>query len=289
MGLRYLDYESSRGVPNIVVDGSANESTVLTLSHWPGAATPPELSRDLSAEIAFAYLDTPSAHRSVEAVTNNHLDQDGLVSVHVLVDPDLSMQHRDLLVDVAAAGDFGTYRDRRAARASMVIAAWSGDGWGYDEMLARLVALATDPEPYRSIWAAEDLELSASEAAIASGRVTLGEEPDLDLAVVVVPETEARLHPMALHNATGCFRILLVQGRRYRYTDRYETWVQYRSRPTLARVDMGPLAAALAARDRVRWRAGSPGQVSPTLTHEGESALSLDDVVGAVRAHLGAA
>lgn len=94
---------------------------------------------------------------------------------------------------------------------------------------------------------------------------------------------------MALHNATGCFRILLVQGRRYRYTDRYETWVQYRSRPTLARVDMGPLAAALAARDRVRWRAGSPGQVSPTLTHEGESALSLDDVVGAVRAHLGAA
>lgn len=289
MGLRYLDYESSRSVPNIVVDGSANESTVLTLSHWPGAETPPDLARDLSAEIAFAYLDAPSAHRPAAAVTNNHLDQDGLVSVHALVDPDLSLRHRELLVDVAAAGDFGTYRDRRAARASMVIGRWSSDGWGYEEMLARLVPLALDPEGYRSIWADEDRELSASEAAIADGRVGIDEDPGLDLAVVVVPETAPSLHPMALHNATGCFRILAVHGRRYRYTDRYETWVQYRSRPTLGRVDMGPLAAALSARDRVPWRAGSPGQASPTLTHEGESTLHLDDLVDALRAHLGRA
>ena len=80
MDFRYLGYDDSRAVPNMVVDGAANESTVLTLSHWPGAPTPPELARDVSAEIAFAYLDAPCAHPPAEVVTNNHFDQNGLVS-----------------------------------------------------------------------------------------------------------------------------------------------------------------------------------------------------------------
>ena len=72
----------------MVVDGSANAATVLTLSHWPHAPCPAELRRDLSAESALAYLDAPSMHGSAEVVTNNHFDQDGLMSVYALVDPD---------------------------------------------------------------------------------------------------------------------------------------------------------------------------------------------------------
>ena len=62
MTYRYLDYEKSRQVPNIVVDGSPNEASVLALSHWPGIAAPPGLARDLSAQMAFAYLDAPPQH-----------------------------------------------------------------------------------------------------------------------------------------------------------------------------------------------------------------------------------
>ena len=39
--MRFLGYEHSRDVANIVVDGSPNESTVLALTHWPGIPQPP--------------------------------------------------------------------------------------------------------------------------------------------------------------------------------------------------------------------------------------------------------
>jgi hypothetical protein len=35
--LRFEPYESTTGIPNVVVDGSPNASTVLTLTHWPGS------------------------------------------------------------------------------------------------------------------------------------------------------------------------------------------------------------------------------------------------------------
>ena len=120
--MRFDSYESSRTKPNIVVDGSPNASTVLALTHWPGIEQPTGLAADLSAQMTFNYLDRPVAHPPAEIVTNNHFDQDGLVCIHALVDPERSLEHRDLLIDVAAAGDFGTYRFREAARASMAIA-----------------------------------------------------------------------------------------------------------------------------------------------------------------------
>ena len=69
-------------MPNVVVDGRANTATVLTLSHWPQAPCPADLRRDLSAQSALAYLSTPCPPRvPAELVTNNHFDQDGLMSV----------------------------------------------------------------------------------------------------------------------------------------------------------------------------------------------------------------
>jgi hypothetical protein len=296
---RFVEYDDSVSGPNVVVDGSANRATVLTLSHWPGAPTPAPLQRDLSAEIAFAYLEHPELWVEASTVTNNHYDQDGLVSVLALVDPEVAAQHRRLLVDVAAAGDFGTYRDRRAARASMVIAAWGDAQLGYSATLPLLLPLALDPEPYRHVWQPEDDHLTQSEAAVADGTITISELPEIDLAVVSVPDHEPSrsghrfahqtfegVHPMAVHNATERFRLLVLHGHRFRYVDRYETWVQYQSRPTLPRVDLRPLAERLTELDEVRWQAGTPGQLTPELEHEGESSLSGRMVTELVVEHL---
>jgi hypothetical protein len=295
---RYIPHAQTESTPNVVVDGSANRATVLTLSHWPGAPTPDRWKRDLSAEIAFAFLDD-GAPSSTDVVTNNHYDQDGLVSVFALIDPEAAQRHRELLIDVAAAGDFGTYRDRRAARASMVIAHWSDEGLGYDETLGRLVDVALDPERHRSIWETEDEHLTASERAIAAGTVTIEEVADLDLAIVTIPEdgpfgsahrfaheTFEGIHPMAVHNATERFRLLIVHGPRYRHVDRYETWVQYRSRATLPRVDLRPLATELSGVDAVEWLAGSPDDLVPILRHAGRSALPVADLIDRLSAAL---
>ncbi len=291
----FREYDATFETPNVVVDGAANSATVLTLSHWPGAPTPEVLQRDLSAAIAFAYLEHPVEAASALVVTNNHYDQDGLVSVLALVEPDRAQAHRDLLIDLAAAGDFGIYRDRRAARASMVIARWSDGGLGYTDTLDRVIDLVNDPEPWRADWEAEDAHLAESEAAILDGRVTIDEDVSLDLAIVRVldpaldaqshrfaHETIGGVHPMALHNATQRFRLLVDQGGRVMFIDRYETWVQYQSRAVLPRVDLRPLAREL-SRDDVEWRAGDPNELTPQCSPVGRSRRTFEEIVDAFR------
>ena len=86
--MEYREYAELTGRPHVVVDGSAQAGTELVLSHWPGAATPDILRADLSAEIAFNYLDHPELHVDAPYVTNNHFDQDGLVAVFALTQPE---------------------------------------------------------------------------------------------------------------------------------------------------------------------------------------------------------
>jgi hypothetical protein len=281
--MRYRSYDELDGVPSVVVDGSAHPDTLVTLSHWPNSPTPVALQDDLSAQIAFHYLDHPEAHVPAEVVSNNHFDQDGLMSVYALVEPDAAQARRERVIDVARAGDFGTYHERDAARTAWTMAALAadvGDDDPYPVLLDRLPELLDHPERFRDRWADEDEHLARSEAAVASGEVTIEEQPELDLAVVTVPDTFvarpahfftpvviAAVHPAAVHNATDCFRVLYLQGRRYRFQYRYETWVRYLSRRAPGRVDLAPLAEALSAFEPgdARWVFDGVGAIAPSL------------------------
>jgi hypothetical protein len=314
--LRYRRYDELDSVPNVIVDGAAGPSTVLTLSHWPGAPYLPGLSDDLSAQMAFAYLDAAERyapaerHAPAEVVSNNHFDQDGLVSVFALCHPDKALPRRELLIDLAAAGDFATYRSRVAARLSMTVAAYADPGRSplelndgdypalcdqlYTELLGRLPELCDRPELSRDLWAEEDADLTTSEAAIERGEVSIEEVPGLDLAVVTVPHGAtvrgghrftsrwaAGLHPMAVHNATDRFAVLKMIGHSYEFAYRYESWVQYRSRAVRARVDLAPLAEELTAEEpgTARWVFDGPSDLIPRLHLEGaeESALGAGE------------
>jgi Family of unknown function (DUF6687) len=307
--LPYIPYQEVAGRPHIVVDGSVAEGTVLCLSHWPGTACPAELKADLSAQMAFAYLDRPAAHGAVECVTNNHFDQDGAAGLYALVQPTEAERRRSLLVEVARAGDFAAYRDRAAARISMVLSAFCEPERSplaplpathpeltavlYHEVLPRLGQICDDPDGYRDLWAEEDAVLAASESALAGGRASIEEVSDIDLAIVRIgpdcPDGGGHrfaamkvggLHPMAIHNATGRFVILAMRGRRYELTCRYESWVQYQSRPVRARRDLRLLA------DRFNqveasggtWRADGPGSLTPTLALEGAVESTIQPV-----------
>lgn len=301
MAFLYEDYEACTDVPNVVLDGSPNPSTVLTLTHWPGFVAPGHLADDLSAQMAFRYLDSDmSLHGDAEIVTNNHFDQDGLVSIFAFTNPDVARTNRALLEDIAAAGDFATYADRRAARMSMVISAWGlAAPDPFRAALDRLPTLLDDVDQFRGLWQDEDDRLTDSEAAIASGAVKIAEEPDLDLAVVTIdPDvgpwwgrrfTGQRfdgLHPMAINNATDMSSLALLHGKSYRYTHRYETWVQYKSRVRRQRVKLRPLALRLAELDDVRWHADAVGSLTPTIWHDGVSSLAPDQFVTLLREHL---
>ena len=110
------------GAPALTLDGafpSAPSSTGLHLAHWPGNHTPAALRRDLSTEIAFAFLDLPAAEQAAllncsEFIALNHDDTDGICSLFVLTRQEEAQRHRELLVDVAASGDFHAVRSDHA-------------------------------------------------------------------------------------------------------------------------------------------------------------------------------
>lgn len=317
--LEYVPEPAAAARPNIVVDGSPNAGTVLTLTHWPGYPPPRGLEADLSAQMAFKLLGRPDLiPAGVTAVTNNHLDQDGLASIFTLTRPDLARQHEMLLVDLAAAGDFATYRDRWAARLSMIVSTYVDPqrsplaplpsdypelaGLLYGELLDRLPELLQHRDRDRHLWVDEDAALSASITAIEDGSVAIREHPDVDLVCVDLPpnldgwsghrfagNSFEGIHPMALHAVSDCFVVLLTHGRHFRLNHRYETWVQYQSRRPRPRVDLAPLAEELTALEpgSVQWHADPVDALTPMMRPLGDgSDLASEIVETTVARHL---
>jgi Family of unknown function (DUF6687) len=321
--MRFVSYSETMP-PNVVVDGSPNRYTQITLSHWPKSHTPPELKADTSAEIVFRYLDNPSFHSDIEVVTNNHFDQDGLAGVFTLTDPQTAQRYRNLLIDVASAGDFGVYRSRDAARIAFAVSSLSESetspfpqeifslpyprlcGELYVRVLELFPNLLTNLESFRSLWEAEDAKLAESEALVKQGAVRIQEHPDLDLAVVWIPEyakparvhrftkpERAECHPFAIHRATPCTRLLLIQGRHVEFQYRYESWVQFQSRKPARRVDLAPLAAALKERESSGgiWKCDGVDAITPRLYLDAaaNTSIAAEVILDEVQKHLRAA
>lgn len=288
--LSYVPYHLLGDKPNIIVDGSGNEHTRLTLSHWPGNATPAEFKADLSAQIVFNFLDTGEIPNDVEALSNNHFDEDGLISMYSLLHPEDAQQNREFLIDVARAGDFGCCEDRDAARVSFVLSAWTDpdrsplnrttfggthdelDAVLYDELLRRLPYVLDRLGNFEEFWHADDAYMDITEDAIDKGLIEISEDVENDLAVIIIPDGGIHgqgrppdhmkswigsvCHPMALHNAIQSHRVLVMQQRRYQFYYRYETWVEFISKKLLPRIDLTDFAARLneVERGSNRWK-----------------------------------
>ncbi|MBA2282625.1 MAG: hypothetical protein M3527_04260 [Actinomycetota bacterium] len=308
--MRFAPYHRLDGAPNVIVDGAPTDGTVLSISHWPNLPSPPGLEDDTSALMAFRYLRRPDLHVDAELVSNNHFDQDGLVSTFALVEPEKALAREEVLVDLAAAGDFATYRHRQAARASMVVSAFASGRGGaaadgpladvpeddpemdallYRELLGRLPEIVDHVERYEALWADEDATLEASEQLLARGGA-IEEVPALELAIVTVDATAPDggghrfggdwapgLHPMAVHNATDRVNVATIRGRRYDVELRYEGWVQYRSRTVRPRRDLGLLAARLQDEEASggTWLASPVSAIVPRLRLDGADASSI--------------
>jgi len=305
---RYFPYSQLEDRPNIVVDGKAQRATVLTLSHWPWNSTPPELLRDTSTAIAFAYLDRPDLHQEVPWVSNSHFDEDGLLSMYTVVDPQNALRHRELMIATSRAGDFAVSDDPQAARLAFTLAAYAdpatsplppqafrGSSAGqtaalYALMLRELPGLLADVDGQRRYWQAEFEHLQASEAALAAGDVVIDEVPDLDLAIVRIPEDlparvvkrylkqwQRSVHPFAVHNITQCSRLVWQKGASLEFQYRYESWVQLASRRPALRVELAGLVEQLNALESGggEWVFEGINEVAPRLYLRGSCRTSL--------------
>ena len=305
---RYCPYSQLNDQPNIIVDGKEQRATVLTLSHWPWNSTPPDLMRDTSTDIVFAYLDSPQHHCDTPLVSNSHYDEDGLLSMYGLVDPTNALVHRDLMIATSRAGDFAYCSDPDAAKLSFVLAAhadpeispldkeiFSGSDAAqvaglYTAMLERLPELLNDIPGNRQYWEAEYAHVRDSEEAIAQGSVIIDEIPALDLAIVRIPEHmpvrtvrryltrwQRSVHPFAVHNISQCSRLVWMKGDSLEAQYRYESWLQISSRRPLPRVDLTGLAEQLCDIETAggAWIFEGVNEVAPRLRLNGSCASSV--------------
>ena len=311
---RYLPYAEAAKVDNIVVDGGSNDRTVLALSHWPKSGTPKPLKADTSVEIVFRYLDDSAFHQSVEAVSNDHFDEDGLIALFIMVEPEAALSLRDLLIDTAHAGDFATYRSRQAARIAFTLSTLADRKTSplpreafpaaypdyciemYRRLVPMIAEIATETERFRDLWADEDALLEQSERAIEKGEITLEELADAGLVVARIPSSwqerpahrfaqdrRVLCHPMAIHNRSHLNRVATVCGRQLWFGYRYESWVQVVNDPPPERVDLKALAAELTGRESngATWKFDGVEQITPSLypTDAAESTIDADRFV----------
>jgi len=292
--VKYKAYSKLSGVPNVIVDGAAQEDTVLTLSHWPGSGSPVEFRADTSAEIVLNYLGTPGAQEQyaskIRVVSNNHFDEDGLCAVWAMLNPKQAQQKWALLVDVARAGDFSTYRRPQAAKVVFTIRSYTDpdispvsdklagdDGSGssrYQALLPLLEDFMEETDRYGPFWDDEWSVMLKSKTSMVMGEVELREIPHVDLAVAESPEP---LHPMVLYNNTERMRVLTaLPGGQFQLRYRYETWVQYASRPVMPRVDLAPLLPRLQEleEEAVQWTYDGNASITPLLRPVGSDGQS---------------
>lgn len=322
--LAYVPVEELEGRPHVVVDGAARPETVLALSHWPQSPTPAVLARDLSAQIVFAYLHASrggdvlavagrsrggrrrsdlelkaalAAGGRAEAVTNDHFDEDGLVSIFAMAEPELALRHEDLLVEVASCGDFGVVHSRQAARVAFAIGpmaegsagpappdaerpgSWSGSR--YLAVLSRTAELLEHTDRFRRYWEEPDAALSATLGDIGAGRVRIEEVTEVDLAVVTRTAAGAPLDEVALHSATPVSRMVVFDDGRCELHLRYEGWVRYVSRSVPLRPDLAPLAAQLSAVEPsgIAWQADGIGSLVTRMAPGNDGWTDLDPTV----------
>jgi hypothetical protein len=264
-GARFVRPERAAGAPHVVVDGPRMPGTVLSLSHWRGSGTPPGLAADTSAAIADRYLDADAAGPEVAALTNNHYDEDGLFAIWMLLErPGRDDPARRLAVAAAEAGDFATWTDPAAAWCALaamamaepattplpaaraaVAAAGGHDPAGalYEAVLPEVGRLLDDPERFRPLWERRWAAVEADLALLEAGAATLEEAPAADVAIVRGPRP---LAPLAVHPRTERMRVLTATDEGLLVLrHRYETWVDYVSRPLAPRVDLAPLLPRL--------------------------------------------
>lgn len=91
-------------------DGARAEGDI-ELSHWVPNTTDQRYKADTSTEICLRFV-ADGSRSDFDVVVNDHVDVDGILSLFVLLHPDISLEHRDVLIGAAEMGDFLAWADR---------------------------------------------------------------------------------------------------------------------------------------------------------------------------------
>ncbi len=315
--MRFQFYsEALDNVPKLSVDGTVDNS--IHFSHWAGNTTPAEVKADTSTEIALNLVASPNyaaLTQNIELVTNNHFDADGVLSVWTLLNGEGALEHRDLLISAAEAGDFSEHTSDDGVRVSIAIqggdqagsdnddgsplARWlagsevEDDARAYELVLPDVERLLSDVSAFEFLWREGWNHVALALESFARGESQVVEHEDSRISLITL-EPGLQNPKMAItRHARGELFLLATPtpgGWLYRLDYPFYSWAETVVRPRIARRDLTSALAILNEKERSgRWETDNREltSVANFVDTEGRmtaSRLSPDEVVAVLTA-----
>lgn len=290
---QFIPFSELKDKKAIVVDSTHPNG--LILSHWRGAPTPDIIRDDTSAAIVLNALRENIPGLDLPYVTANHFDIDGFVGVWSLLNPELALEHEEMLRQMALIGDFRELDlNHPLAGEALKLVCWINarerelfyKPFAADEMeekevaqcvkkfeyfLPRFKQVLKDPDWERGAWEDEVGDVLLGYRTMYSPATRLTRHPEIGLIIIETPEP---VHYYALFSRTAGFDMVLAcyDNNRYELEYKYTTWVDIASRPTLPRLPMAPLAAKLNTLEQSNrpWTFDSVTETGPLLRLQGD-------------------
>ncbi|MFD2514942.1 DUF6687 family protein [Pontibacter locisalis] len=289
----YLPFSEVKNHKAIIVDSTHPNGFML--SHWKGAPTPATVRDDTSAAIVLNALRQNLPELNLPYVTANHFDIDGFVGVWALLNPGKALDNEELLRQMALIGDFRELDlNHPLAGEALKLVCWINAKeqelfyrpFEADEMeeketeqctakfryfLREFSRVLQDPDWEKGAWEEEVGSVLLGYRDMYKPDTKLTRHPESGLIIIDTPHP---LHYYALFSRTRGFDIVLTcyEQNRYELEYKYTTWVDITSRPTLPRINMGPLADKLNELEEsgYRWTYNSITDTGPLLRLNGD-------------------
>ena len=280
-------------VPKLSVDGTVDNA--IHFSHWNGNKTPQSVKADTSTETVLNVVAAPNRNeltRSIDLVTNNHFDTDGVLSVWAMLTGERALDLRDRLIAAAEAGDFSEFSSTDGVRASIVIQGSDSPIDKSGSPLAQQVAgrpvtdeaesyVLTLPHiehvikhagQYESLWRESWTRIETALDSFAKSESRVEEFADVKLSLVTLapkifgslgfdPQQHTAPFTAISHHAHGELFLIatpLNGGCAYRIDYPYYSWAETVVRPRIKRRDFSQLVARLnnlEGNNHGHWRA----------------------------------
>lgn len=304
-------------VHKLSIDGTVPNS--IHFSHWEGNRTPEAVKADTSTEIALNLVGSPEREElieSIELVTNNHFDTDGVLSVWTVLTGERALELREKLIAAAEAGDFSEYSSQDGVRASIVIqgsdAVVPGEDAGsplvrhltngatidearsYELILPQVERVLTRTDDYEPLWRDVWQRIETALASFARGESHVKEDAVTGLSLITLApglygsqgfsptRHNAPFTAISAHARGQIFLIALpmMDGWSYRVDYPYYSWAETIVRPRIERRDFKALVARLNELERHNAHVGTAQGRWALDRQEMTSALKFMDQMG---------
>lgn len=272
--------EAIANTPKLSVDGTVDNA--IHFSHWNGNKTPESVKADTSTETVLNVVAAPNRSeltRSIELVTNNHFDTDGVLSVWAMLTGERALDLRERLIAAAEAGDFCELSSVDGVRASIVIqgsdsptdksgsplarqlagTAVTDEAQEYVLVLPHIEHVIKHIDQYENLWWESWTRIEKALDSLAKGESLVEEIEDAKLSVVALardvfgptgfdPNQHSAPFTAISHHAHGELFLIatpLDGGWAYRIDYPYYSWAETVVRPKIQRTDLSPLVARL--------------------------------------------